>query len=259
MRPIRPGSDLHRAYRRTRACLGVLVVALAGSLAGCATPGNPAVAPPAPAAAAADSPAPAVADGYLLQVGDQVDVRLYYHPELNESALVRPDGKLSLPLIGDVVAAGRTPEDLGAQLVEKYEAVGLRSPSVAVVLRKSAGQRVFVGGEVGTPRMITHEGRMTLAQAIFEAGGFKSTADRSEVVLLRDNGQGGAEVRKLNFDRDVVKAGHDIPLRPYDVVVVPKSGIAKANQFVEQYLSLMVPTWLSYGFSYVTGKDVVVK
>jgi protein involved in polysaccharide export with SLBB domain len=257
MRQIRPGSDLRAPQGRTLACLRVLAVALAGGLIGCAAPGKSAVEPPPPTAA--ESGAPAVANGYFLQVGDQVDVRLYYHPELNDSALVRPDGKLSLPLIGDVIAAGRTPEDLGAQLVEKYEAVGLRSPSVAVVLRKSAGQRVFVGGEVGTPRMVTHEGRMTLAQAIFEAGGFKSTADRSSVVLLRDNGQGGAVVRNVNFDREVLKEGRDIPLQPYDVVVVPQSGIAMANLFVEQYLSKMVPTWLSFGFSYVTGKDVVVR
>jgi protein involved in polysaccharide export with SLBB domain len=255
-------SRLHECRRRAGAPLLAARLFLLASIAGlpgcAATSPEPQLAPKDTVAASATATTVAPSVDYLMQVGDQIELKLYYHPELNETITIRPDGKISLQLVGEVMAAGRSPEALSKDLVELYSRQGLRSPSVAVLLRKSAGQRVFVGGEVGSPRMVTHEGRLTLSQAVIDAGGFKSTANRSAIVLLRDHGDGGAVVTTVNFDKDVLKAGRDIPLQPYDIVIVPQSGIARANQFVEQYLSRMIPTWLTFGFSYVLGSTVVV-
>jgi protein involved in polysaccharide export with SLBB domain len=203
---------------------------------------NPSEAPPQPPA-------------YLLEVGDQIDIKLFFHPEMNETALIRPDGGISLQLVGEIPARGRTPEDLAEMVADRYTRVGLRNPIVTVMLRKSAGQRVYVGGEVNAPRMVPYEGRLTLAQALFEAGGLKATAETENLVVLRNDGHGKALVMLVDFEKDVLGHGKDLPLQPSDVVVVPKSTIAKLNQFVELYLSKMLPTWLSgqatFGFAKV--------
>ena len=192
---------------------------------------------------------------YLLEPGDQIDVKLFLHPELNENVVIRSDGKIALQLVGEVNARGVTPGALTETLVTRYTEAGLLHPKVAVILRKVVGQRVFVGGEVNTPKMIPYDGRLTLTQALFEAGGLKPTAEPESVLVLRDDGQGSPLYMTVSVTEDQLRAGSDLPLQPYDVIVVPKSAIATANQFVEQYLSKMVPSWLSgtAGFSYVTG------
>lgn len=191
---------------------------------------------------------------YVLEVGDTFDLKLFYHPELNEAgAIIRPDGNFTAQLVGDVPARGRTVPALTADLQERYVTAGLRRPVVAVLLRKSAGLRVFVGGEVNTPGMLLHEGQMTLSRAVFQAGGPKSTAELRTVVLLRDSGDPAApRFATVDFNK-LVQSGTDPLLQPYDIVFVPKSTIAKLNQFVDQYFVKMVPVSLSAGFSYTIG------
>jgi protein involved in polysaccharide export with SLBB domain len=195
-----------------------------------------------------------VAREYVLELGDVLDLKFLYFPELNDTGVVvRLDGKISVQLIGDVVARGRTPSDLAADLAAKY---GLRRTSVSVLLRKSAGVRVFVGGEVNNPGMVLYDGRLTLAQAVIQAGGPKATAELESVVVLRDPGKGGGEdplfaAVDLN---DVLKGNKDPLLQAYDVVFVPKSRVAKLNQFIEQYIVKMIPATLSAGFAYTIGR-----
>jgi polysaccharide export outer membrane protein len=212
---------------------------------------------PTPVNISADSAEPltVTASEYSFNVGDEIDVKLYYHPELNETALIRSDGKVSFQLVGDVVAAGMTSASLSQQLHTQYIAAGLRNPIVTVILRKSAGQKVFVGGEVGTPRMIAYEGRLSLSQALFEAGGLKATAQRKNILLLRDNNQGKPLVMTVSLDQ-IFEQQHDIALHPYDVVFVPKSPIARVNEFVDQYILKVLPITLNGGFTYLLGGTV---
>jgi protein involved in polysaccharide export with SLBB domain len=202
--------------------------------------------------------APATTQPYTLEPGDQVDVKLFYHPELNEAAQIQPDGLIMLQLVGAVQARGTTPEDLAKHLTDRYVHAGLRDPVVTVILRKSTSQKVFVGGEVNNPKMIAYEGRLTLTQALFEAGGMKPTAEPENIVVLRNDGKGRPLLLTVNFDEEVVQAAKDMALQPYDVVIVPKSSIGEANQFVELYLSKMMPTWLSFGFSYLLGAAAII-
>jgi polysaccharide export outer membrane protein len=192
---------------------------------------------------------------YLLDIGDVLDIKLFYHPELNETGLVvRTDGKITAQLVGDVTAHGQTPTQLAAILVEAYRREGLLQPSVAILLRKSAGLRVFVTGEVANPGMIAHEGLLTLSQAIAQAGGSKATAEVRSIALLRDAGKQDREplFAVINL-KDRLAAGQDVPLQPYDVIVVPKSRIAELNQIVEQYIVKLIPVTFSAGFSYTLG------
>lgn len=182
--------------------------------------------------------------GYLIQPGDQLAVKFRQTPQLNEEVTVRPDGMISLPIVNDVAAAGSTPEGLRRRLVTAYGPT-LKDPEITVIVKRFAGNHVFVGGEVEAPGLIPISGRMTLLQAIIQAGGFRDTADLKGVIVRRE---GGTQCR-LNLKRELCgrAAGQDIVLRPYDVVYVRRSPIAKVNLFVEQYIDKVIPFQRTFG------------
>jgi polysaccharide export outer membrane protein len=202
-------------------------------------------------------PAGDEAGEYRLRPGDVVNVKFFYNPELNELLPIRPDGKISLQLVDDVQAAGLTPPELDRVLTEKYAAV-LHEPEIVVIVKEFGSQKVYVGGEVRTPGIVPLAARMTALQAIFYAGGFRETAQPSSVILIRRGEDGRPAVRAVNLS-DVISGkapGSDPVLSAFDVVFVPKTFIAKANRFVEQYIRQMIPATLSAGFSYTLFKEV---
>ncbi len=178
-------------------------------------------------------------DEYRIGPGDGLSVKLFYTSELNEQVTVRPDGRISLQLVGDVPVAGRTPEEVSQDLRERY-ANHLSQPDVAVIVTGFGSQKAFVGGEVKSPSMVRTDGRMTLADAIFQAGGTLDTAATSSVILLR-KGTGGREVYRVDLG-DSLEGEEPLPvLRPYDVVFVPKSFIAKVGMYVDLYINRIIP------------------
>lgn len=194
---------------------------------------------------------------YVLETGDICDVKLFPQAELNEAELtIRTDGKISVQLVGDIEARGRTPSQLATALVEHYTRAGLRQPHVTIFLRKSAGLRVYVGGEVQGPAMISHDGQLTLSRAIIQAGGLKSTAEPASIVILRTPPQRNesSPLFAVVDYRKLLEGGQDPLLQPYDIVFVPKSTIATLNQFVDQYFVKLIPVTLSAGFNYSIGR-----
>ena len=190
----------------------------------------------------ADNPRP-THDPYVLQVGDELAIKFYNNPELNEDVKVRPDGKISLQLIDDVDAAGRTPTQLDAELTKRYTGE-LADPNVSVIVRNTlASEQIYVNGEVGRQGAIPLVGGLTLYQAIQTAGGFLDTAQRSQVILIRKGPDGTPYGRAV--DVRLVQAGEspqsDIPLRPLDMVFVPRSKIANVDLFVKQYIRDALP------------------
>jgi protein involved in polysaccharide export with SLBB domain len=180
---------------------------------------------------------PQGSQAYRMQPGDQLDVKFYYNPELNDTATIRPDGKISLQLVGDVQAAGLTPSVLGGVLTDKY-AHELRKPVITVIVRSFAGRQIYVGGEVGKAGLLdlTGEG-MSALQAVIGAGGFKDTANPQDVVILRRSSSGQYVSQRIDLK---ATNGAGFQLQPYDVVYVPKSGIAVADQWVDQYLGKLL-------------------
>ena len=189
---------------------------------------------------------------YTIAPGDELDIKFFYNPELNETITVRPDGMISLQLIDEIRAAGLQPSDLDLQLTDLYSRE-LRKPVLTVIVRSFTRQRVYVGGEVSTPGLVELPAGMTALQAIFQSGGFRETADPSETLVIRKGP--GDKLIPLRVDlAALMKAGDnagDIQLQADDVVFVPKSAIANANKFIEQYVSglLMFRGW-SFGVSY---------
>jgi polysaccharide biosynthesis/export protein len=187
---------------------------------------------------------------YRIQPGDQLDIKLFYNPELNEQLTVRPDGRITLQLVNDVMAAGLTPAELTAILTKAY-AGELRNPKVAVILRTSVGDRVYVDGEVNRAGLIPLVGPTTILQSISQAGGIKETAKSGEVILLRKTEGNKMTAFRINLDDAFTGAGEnqDLYLKPNDIVFVPKSTISNINTWVDLYLrkNIPIPLGLSIG------------
>jgi len=210
-----------------------------------------------PAAAAAPAKGQPLVTPYLIQPGDALDIKFFYNPELNETVTVRPDGFISLQLVNEVKAAGLQPSQLNEKLTQLY-ARELKKPVIAVIVKTFAGQRVYVGGEVGQQGLITMPAGLTALQAVMQSGGFKNTAQPSETLVIR-KGQDSRPV-PIRVDLDTVlsgsTAGQNFSLQPDDVVYVPKSPIAKANQFVNQYVEqLFLFRGVNLGFSWELHGD----
>jgi len=192
------------------------------------------------------------ASDYIIQLGDVIDVKIFGHKELNEKMRVRPDGKISLQLMGETRAVGLTPSELGEIIKTKYSK-WFYHLNVAVIVQDFAGYKVYVGGEVKIPGLVTTFGNIPALEAIFMSGGFKDTAHPESVIIIRKGSDNQPHVRKLNLTAAISgKASEqNLLLKPFDVLYVPKSAVAKANLFVEQYITKMLPGSLHAGFSYV--------
>lgn len=186
---------------------------------------------------------PASQSEYIVQAGDTLSIKFYYHPDHDQRDLVvRPDGKLLLPLVGDIQAAGLTPEQLAEQIAQRYSFT-LREPKVAVDVKTVNTGQVYVGGEVQRPGVIKLKPKMNALQAIVEAGGPKDEGDVERVVLLRSMGDNQFGYRELNLMRIVRHEDltDDAVLAQDDMIFIPKTGIAKANLWVQKYIRNMVP------------------
>jgi polysaccharide export outer membrane protein len=189
--------------------------------------------------AAIDTPAPTLEE-YRIQPRDQLDVKFFYSPELNESVVVRPDGKISLQLIGEIKAAGLAPEKLQVVLQQEYSK-HLRDPAVTVIMRNFSNQEVFVDGEVGHPGLVELMPGLTAWQAIIKAGGFKETATRESVIIIRHGDRNQPVPYSLNLKSEVLNDPNVLfKLKPHDVIYVPKTAIAEADKFVEQYIEKLL-------------------
>lgn len=197
---------------------------------------KPMVKNPTPVGAPITMPAP-VDSEYRIHVGDQLDVKFFYNPELNEQLMVRPDGRISLQLVEEVMAAGRTPGELNEELKTLY-APELANPQVTVIVRSFSAHKIYVDGEVNKPGLLPLVGPMTVLQAVAQSGGLKETARRREIVVLRRTQDGQAAAIPINIDEvvDGTAMIQDIALVPYDIVYIPKSAIANVNKWVDEYL-----------------------
>lgn len=182
---------------------------------------NSAVTADKPAPAASTGPAtPAQESDYVIGADDLLKIVVWKETELTETLPVRPDGKISMPLLGDVAAAGMTPTDLAESIKQKLKKY-IADPRVTVVVAAMNSRRVFVTGEVSHSGAIPLLPHMTVLQALSSAG-FTQFANLKSIYVLRN--EGGRQT-KLPFNyKEVVKGQHseeNVELRPGDTVVVP--------------------------------------
>lgn len=191
---------------------------------------------------------------FRLSPGDAIEVKFFYNPELNDSMQIRPDGKVSFPLLGDIVLGQKTVAEAMQELQEKYKPI-LKNPAVNINVKGFAAQKVFVGGEVNRPGTLALPGDMTIFEAIADAGGIKHTGSNSTVVLIR-RGPNGEPVKRVVSIPSASKVAtstmaSSMMLRPYDVIIVPESKIARVDRWVDQNIRQVIPASLNAGFSYL--------
>jgi polysaccharide export outer membrane protein len=184
----------------------------------------------------------------ILGTGDVLDFKFFYNPELNDNQTVRPDGKITLQLIGEVMARGKAPLELQEEITKLY-ASQLRRPEATVIVRSLANRRVYVGGFVRNPMLIEMRTRMTALEAIIQAGGFDFwRAEVRNVVIIRhkDNKRYGCA---LDFSGALEgKEAQPFYLEPLDIVYVPRTTISQVNLWIDQHINQLVP---KIGFTYL--------
>jgi protein involved in polysaccharide export with SLBB domain len=194
-------------------------------------------------------------EDYYLRAGDVLEIKFFTSPELNESVTIRPDGKISLQLIGDVRAEGFTGLELNKVLTKEYENQ-LTNSSITVIVKNFEGQNIYIGGEVPSPRELKMTGKLNALQAVFRAGGFTKFANKGEVVIISRGPDNKPVARKVNL-RKALKGKlleNEYLLRPFDIVYVPKTRLAKINDFTSHIYSI-IPTRIWRGFVYQTDSS----
>jgi len=181
---------------------------------------------------------------YVLYPGDEIEVATPTAPELTRTLRVGPDGRISLPLAGQIMAADRTIAEVEADASDAY-VPHLRRPAVEVTLKAAGPIRVWVGGEVRTPGMIEMTGDLDAYQAIIQAGDFLPSARPQEVALIR-RGPGGVRMMRAVDLRP--RRGEVVALRRGDILYVPRSTLGEVANFVTQFRNA-----LPIGFSYAIG------
>jgi polysaccharide export outer membrane protein len=204
--------------------LWLMVPALAATLVACATPDEPGPAGPNPDPVAGLTE-PGQGD-YRIGPDDRVQVTVWRNPELTVVAPVRPDGKISVPIIGDVAVGGYTPAQV-ADDIKKKLGVYIRDPNVAVILTELHSHefltRVRVTGAVRAPKSIPHRQGMTVLDAVLEAGGVNDFASSNRTKVYRKT-KGKTEVFDIDLG-DILTKGKlqtNVLLKPGDVVTVPE-------------------------------------
>jgi polysaccharide biosynthesis/export protein len=156
---------------------------------------------------------------YRLGPGDKLRVEVYREAQLSQSLQVRPDGKITLPLVGDFAASGKTPIELRDALAASLKEY-VTNPVVTVIVVEATAAQVYVIGEVANPQTLVMQGPMTVLQALAQVGGLREFADRDDIRILRKTPQG---VRTISFNYKHAVKGESEPvfLQPGDTLVVP--------------------------------------
>ncbi len=208
----------------TKFCRRVMVVAAAFVIAGCSSfpgGGEQLSAAPSTAAGAADA-----APDYLIGPLDQLEIFVWRAPELSTNVTVRPDGRISTPLVEDMVASSKTPSQLAGDL-ERSLRQYVKNPEVTVIVSNFSStfdQQVRVLGEAQQPTALPYQAGMTVLDVMVTVGGLTQFAAGNRAVLIRGKGEDRQSYR-LRLD-DLLRKGKiaaNVPVLPGDVILIPES------------------------------------
>ena len=157
---------------------------------------------------------------YKVGPGDKLRIEVYKDPQLSQSLQVRPDGKITLPLVADIQASGLTPIQLRDDLTSRLKEY-ITNPVVTVIVVEASAATAYVVGEVNRPGAVTLQGgQLTVLQAIALAGGLKDFANSKNIRILRKSSILGVQTINFNY-KDAIRGAQAVYLRPGDTVVVP--------------------------------------
>jgi polysaccharide export outer membrane protein len=169
-----------------------------------------------------------VTTDYIIGPEDVLDIAVWKSPDLSRTVQVRPDGRISLPLIGDVLAVSQTSAQLTEEIATRLKAY-MESPAVSIVVKEVNSYAIFVLGEVVKPGRYPLKSKTTLLQAVTLASGFTPVASRNKIVIFRFSNNEGEPLMKIkaSFDDIVLRDGtnQNIELKPGDTIVVPSESM----------------------------------
>ena len=184
---------------------------------------------------------------YYLEVGDHLRVDFFFNPELSRDLVIRPDGQITLPGIGDFRVAGHTPRGVAQKIEAGYSDI-LLEPAVTVTVTKVAIPKVYVIGMVLQAGGVEYRRSLSVTSAIAEAGGPKDEANLGSVVVIRR--VSATEISAVRLDLGRVYKGNgpwtDEYLQPYDIVYVPRRFVSHLRQFALDVAATVIPTLNTY-------------
>jgi polysaccharide export outer membrane protein len=190
-----------------------------------------------------DTGPPVQENQYIVAQGDRLDVVFFIHRDLTtRDLLVRSDGRITLPYVGDVMAAGHTPSQLDSVLTDRFAEV-LRDPNLSVIVKNPAEKTVYVLGEVTRPGGYNYDTSISVLQAVAKAGGFDRGAKRNHTLVIRREGTDrivGVEVN-LAAVTSGYQVGYDFWLKNYDIVYVPKTRLESAADLMQTVDDILSP------------------
>ena len=179
---------------------------------------------------------------YRISALDELEIRVRYHERLNNTVKVRPDGRITLEDLGDIMAAGMKPASLDSLITDLYSGI-IHEPEVTVFVRGFADLSLYVIGEVRDPGTVEMKPQMTVLQALAAAKGPVRTAKLNSVMLLRRDASGELQATRLDLTGTLMKtaAYQDYYVQPEDIIFVPKTFIASVTNFLTQVYDGLFP------------------
>jgi polysaccharide export outer membrane protein len=216
----------------------ILILCVGAVLAGCTPPVvNPVPLSNIQSAQVDEKDAP-----YRIGVSDEIEIKFFFAPELNEITQVRPDGNISLMFAQKVQAVGKTPEELAAD-IKKAVSSHVKQADLVVLMHGFGSQKIYVGGEVSHPGSLQLSGHETILQVLNDAGWLTPSADHNKAVLVRRSGDGKEQIYLIHVDQIVT--GKDMAQNIYthagDVVLVPPSDSVSFDRWMEQNVRQALP------------------
>ena len=165
---------------------------------------------------------PRANETYIIGDDDVLSINVWKEPEISKSIPVRSDGKISLPLVGEVLAAGRTPPQLEQEITTRLRGF-ITDPQVTVIVEQMNSQKFNIFGQVGRPGSYALIAGITIVDALANAGGLRDFAKKKSIYVLRQNPGGGESRIPFNYDKFIKgkDVTQNIQIKPHDTIVVP--------------------------------------
>jgi len=186
---------------------------------------------------------------YLLDVGDVIEIAVWRNPELSKTVTIRPDGRISLPLAGEIKAAGTTPSQLSALITASLGQTFIKDPKVTVIVDEVGSKQVLVLGEVRSPGLYTMSHHMTTLKAIGLAGGQNKYAHLESTLVVRNPQADKPNVYLIDLRKVLKNGGADnFAIQPGDIVYVSRSFLGKVDDLFAFFSSNVAPIANTYLF-----------
>jgi len=178
-------------------------------------------------------------ENYLIDTGDTIEISVWQVDELSRAVVVRPDGKISFPLIGDVVALGRSIDELKDNISDKLK-VYIKDPKVTAIVKKFGGKKIIVLGEVVNRGIIRFTEPIRVMEALALSGSYTESANIKSVLIIRGDLKNNTDIVVVNV-MEIIKGNlrHNIYMQKHDIIFVPRSFVGNVAYFVRQLTPLL--------------------